>query len=949
MVKLLEGTHPHHESTAYRINASGATELGEQIRHRYVDAPGVIPMGSTGSIGRRIFRMVVDRVPLLADIQRRWLPTLDSRPEFSRSNFIHIMPSSHGNLASRSVSSQQPTLPHEARVNPATIVSSTLPIRPLTDVPRQPRMGMRMATAASTSIAQQSNPQDAAIPQHADGAAEVSGRHMGESASKPLPTANQNTKDHAGSEATVHTPPHAGAVERAFLPRKSDPPTEAEEPAPAARLRTDHAMLPAQPSIMADTLGTEIVERYLHGTRQPKIQLSDEVDRTPIVRLAVAHRAPVVRTSAGESDQMARSLPSDKLAGHLSTYPELHVERAIAQQEQTERLLASGNLSRIQPATDTGKLETGGFDTGGFDTGIADQNVLPTQPTRKGSPAAQPVTDRDALIAGATQAQRDSSDINEIQGVEVEAQAYHEPKAQTVQTIEAQGQPSIERTAYKEMPLAPSGAELGEFAVKSTPHHVDRATVHEIQGATPDHRAQREPGQQAMLPAETADPFTVERTTDREELPLARPAAVTKEVGTETVQGPPVTATAHEIQPARPEVQVQPESGQQAIQRTEPVAARSTAPVTEEELPLAQLSTDTGALGAEIIQRHLDGVPIDEIQATAEGKTAQRGVSSQTGQAVEGALQLPAEHTAVQAGLPLVQPTKIERSAFVSSTGSTSKGQLRAQRRQSQGAPTAIRIAQSAPMTPGARSNIGARVYPSTATTSSTSEGPLLQHQQSDQLEVASHRRPGTETRLTARPSTVQPRSTGAVVAAKDSGERRATGAQEMDSVSSASPDTLPIGLPDTLPEERSHALDHQTSQILSGADTTWRGGEALSARVPSVNAATAMPLARTMLASDKVSTHESRVVQRLQHSGNSRMNGPHFVPGPSDSMVFVQTMAERGAQSNDSVDRAPTDTELPAMTTEETTPEVDLEALADQIYEILVRRLATERERRGL
>jgi hypothetical protein len=54
--------------------ADGDSSLDRQIRQRYGSSPGVIPMGATLGLAARLTRLSTDRLPLLAQIQRRWAP-----------------------------------------------------------------------------------------------------------------------------------------------------------------------------------------------------------------------------------------------------------------------------------------------------------------------------------------------------------------------------------------------------------------------------------------------------------------------------------------------------------------------------------------------------------------------------------------------------------------------------------------------------------------------------------------------------------------------------------------------------------------------------------------------------------------------------------------------------------------------------------------------------------
>jgi hypothetical protein len=60
--------------------ADGDSNLGGQIRQRYGSSPGVIPMGATLGLAARFTRLSTDRLPLLAQIQRRWAPADGGSP-----------------------------------------------------------------------------------------------------------------------------------------------------------------------------------------------------------------------------------------------------------------------------------------------------------------------------------------------------------------------------------------------------------------------------------------------------------------------------------------------------------------------------------------------------------------------------------------------------------------------------------------------------------------------------------------------------------------------------------------------------------------------------------------------------------------------------------------------------------------------------------------------------
>ena len=51
---------------------AGDSELAQNIWGRYGHSPGVIPTAVTLGLARRITRLSTNRIPLLADIQRRW-------------------------------------------------------------------------------------------------------------------------------------------------------------------------------------------------------------------------------------------------------------------------------------------------------------------------------------------------------------------------------------------------------------------------------------------------------------------------------------------------------------------------------------------------------------------------------------------------------------------------------------------------------------------------------------------------------------------------------------------------------------------------------------------------------------------------------------------------------------------------------------------------------------
>jgi hypothetical protein len=79
------------------------------------------------------------------------------------------------------------------------------------------------------------------------------------------------------------------------------------------------------------------------------------------------------------------------------------------------------------------------------------------------------------------------------------------------------------------------------------------------------------------------------------------------------------------------------------------------------------------------------------------------------------------------------------------------------------------------------------------------------------------------------------------------------------------------------------------------------------------------------------------------------RFDMPGFPAGPTGRPPSIQTQQETGSKAGTSMPTAPPPAELPTQTATEPASEVDVMGVADQVYEILVHRLASERERRGI
>lgn len=128
-----------------------------------------------------------------------------------------------------------------------------------------------------------------------------------------------------------------------------------------------------------------------------------------------------------------------------------------------------------------------------------------------------------------------------------------------------------------------------------------------------------------------------------------------------------------------------------------------------------------------------------------------------------------------------------------------------------------------------------------------------------------------------------------------------------------------------------------------SGAIDSVRIARALS-QAPQSNTATAMPLsfART----DLFSGASSFAAQAAIPEQRSRYAAPSLVYS-----TVQRAVASNGSDSSSTPAAASTspDAELPTMTASRTEPQVDLRQITDQVYQMLVSRLTSERERRGI
>jgi len=79
------------------------------------------------------------------------------------------------------------------------------------------------------------------------------------------------------------------------------------------------------------------------------------------------------------------------------------------------------------------------------------------------------------------------------------------------------------------------------------------------------------------------------------------------------------------------------------------------------------------------------------------------------------------------------------------------------------------------------------------------------------------------------------------------------------------------------------------------------------------------------------------------------RFDMPGVPAAPTGRLPSIQTQQETASSTSTAIPAAPPPVELPTRTATEPASEVDVMGVADQVYEILVSRLASERERRGL
>lgn len=306
---MTEENHDSYDQETW----TGDSELARSIWDRHVRAPGVIPMASTLQLARRITGMSIHGLPLLADVQRRWLPANSSFP-----GTWAALPYASSSRPATEFAPVRTVRPYALLPRPA---AESAPIRAVQPLSASPEPGMSAALPVATGVKpavqrQMASPAETAraMADHRRGAA------------RPLPGDMTPALAGAGDLGVA-------AVQR-YL-----------ESLPGQAARTDLATLPSPARSSSDSLPSPVQK-----SEADVGQVSDPTYRPGAPAVGAGQGAVRVESRATTS---ARSGEADAGVDIRQRHPGTPVERML--QQRPNRPVAQAESSTLPGVAGAGE------------------------------------------------------------------------------------------------------------------------------------------------------------------------------------------------------------------------------------------------------------------------------------------------------------------------------------------------------------------------------------------------------------------------------------------------------------------------------------------------------------------------------------------------------------------------------------------------------------------